>query len=175
MVESAPREVHIWFSEPVEAPSSTAIRVVDPEGSPVAADTTVAADDSTEMTTRLTASAVGSYTVHWRAISADGHPIDGTFVFSVGHATTPAAAAESAAPTAFVGFQAGGRWLHLLALSLVIGPVGLILLGVLPLELHKRLWTVSTIGALLLIPAAVVMLLAQSAAVAMGGIQAAVP
>lgn len=167
VVESAPREVHIWFSEPVDAPSSTAIRVVDPEGTAVAADTTVAADDRTEMTTRLTASAVGSYTVYWRAISADGHPIDGTFVFSVGHATTPVTAgAEPAALTPFVGLQAIGRWLHLLALSLLIGPTGLILLGVLPNELHKRLWTLSTVGALMLIPAAGVMLLAQSSAVA---------
>ena len=36
---------------------------------------------------------------------------------------------------------------------------------VLPIEFHKRLWTLSTVGALLLIPAAVVMLVAQSAAV----------
>jgi len=167
VIESAPREVHIWFSEPVDAPSSTAVRVVDPEGTAVGGDTTVAADDRTEITTRLTASVVGSYTVHWRAISADGHPIDGTFVFSVGHATTPVTAGrEPAAPTAFIGFQAIGRWLHLLALSLLIGPAGLILLGVLPNELHKRLWTLSTVGALVLIPAAGVMLLAQSSAVA---------
>ena len=165
VIESAPREIHVWFSEPIEAPSSTAVRVLDPEGVPVAADTTVAADDRTEMITRVTGQSAGTYTVRWRAISADGHPIDGTFVFSVGHVTALAAGADSDAPTRFVGFQAVGRWLHLLALSLVIGPAGLILLGVLPIELHKRLWTLSTVGALLLIPAAVVMLVAQSAAV----------
>lgn len=166
VIESVPRDVHIWFSEPVDAPSSTAIRVVDPEGTAVAADTTVAADDRTELTTRLTASVVGSYTVHWRAISADGHPIDGTFVFSVGHATTPVTAGtEPAAPTAFVGLQAIGRWLHLLALSLLIGPLGLMLLGVFPKEVDQRLWTLSGLGAVLLIPAAAVMFVAQSAAV----------
>jgi len=166
VIESAPREIHVWFSEPIEAASSTAVRVLDPEGVPVAADTTVAADDRTEMITRVTGQSAGTYTVHWRAISADGHPIDGTFVFSVGHVTAPATEADSGAPTRFVGFQAVGRWLHLLALSLVIGPAGLILLGVLPIELHKRLWTLSTVGALLLLPAAIVMLVAQSAAVA---------
>lgn len=167
VIESAPRDIHIWFSEPVEAPSSTAIHVVDPSGMPIAGDTTVPADDRTEMTTRLTANAAGSYTVHWRAISADGHPIDGTFVFSVGHATAPVSAdGEVAAPSAFLGFQATGRWLHLLALSLLIGPIGLMLLGVVAPELHQRLWTLSTVGALLLFPAAGVMLVAESAAVA---------
>jgi copper transport protein len=29
----------------------------------------------------------GTYTVSWRVISADGHPVHGAFVFSVGHAT----------------------------------------------------------------------------------------
>ena len=91
MIESAPREIHVWFSEPIEAPSSTAVRVLDPEGVPVAADTTVAADDRTEMITRVTGQSAGTYTVRWRAISADGHPIDGTFVFSVGHVTALAA------------------------------------------------------------------------------------
>ena len=165
VIESEPREIHIWFSEPVEAPSANAIRVTDPDGRTVATAATVEHDDPTEMSTPIAALTVGTYLVRWRAISADGHPIDGMFTFSVGRATATPVAADAAPPNSHVGLQAAGRWLHLLALSLVIGPLGLIVLGI-PREVHHRLWTLSTAGAIILIPAALVMLVAQSAAVA---------
>ena len=37
------------------------------------------------LTTVVQIPAPGTYTVNWRAVSADGHPISGSFVFSVGH------------------------------------------------------------------------------------------
>ncbi|SDP84220.1 hypothetical protein SAMN04487914_1567 [Arthrobacter sp. ok909] len=37
----------------------------------------------------------GNYTVVWRVVSSDGHPIDGTFIFTAGAANTAAAATPS--------------------------------------------------------------------------------
>ncbi|WP_105035240.1 copper resistance CopC family protein [Cryobacterium aureum] len=40
----------------------------------------------------------GAYQVRWRVVSADGHPISGTFDFSVGDASAAAPTTDAAAP-----------------------------------------------------------------------------
>jgi copper resistance protein C len=42
----------------------------------------------------------GAYQVTWRVVSADGHPISGSFGFSVGNPSAAAPTASAAAPTA---------------------------------------------------------------------------
>ena len=169
IITAAPARIHIWFSEPVEAPSPTAVAVFGPDGARAdQAATAVSPDDATELTTTVNAEARGTYTVRWRAVSADGHPINGTFQFSVGAASAAAAPIETAAQPSGVEFQAAGRWLHLVALSLVTGALVLMLIvgtEQTP-ELDQRLWRLGMFGALGLMPAAAVMLAAQSAAVA---------
>jgi methionine-rich copper-binding protein CopC len=40
----------------------------------------------------------GKYTVIWRVVSSDGHPIEGTFTFTAGSASTPGTATSAPAP-----------------------------------------------------------------------------
>lgn len=83
---AAPEVVTIEFTEDVEVPPD-GIRVFDQQGARVDTDEPVpAAQDDP----RLAAVALqdglgeGSFIVTWRAVSADGHPIRGAFVFTVG-------------------------------------------------------------------------------------------
>ncbi|GAB3581947.1 hypothetical protein GCM10027579_10860 [Calidifontibacter terrae] len=89
---SAPSEVTLTFSGPMIA-TGTAVRVIGPDGANASqGDAKVAAAAVTQpLRTPLVG---GSYTVTWRAVSGDGHPVSGTFTFSV------AANATAAPPTA---------------------------------------------------------------------------
>ncbi|HET6859587.1 MAG TPA: copper resistance protein CopC [Streptomyces sp.] len=86
VVATAPKEVSLTFSEQISL-GDDSIRVLEPSGK--RADTGDVRD--------LTAGGVvrhgvdlhaglpdGTYTVAWRAVSADSHPISGAFTFSIG-------------------------------------------------------------------------------------------
>lgn len=81
----APAQVVLRFSEPVETAFGS-IRVYDSDARRVDSGHTArpAADAvSVVVGTRLPR---GTYTVAWRVVSADTHPVHGAFVFSVGEA-----------------------------------------------------------------------------------------
>ncbi|MCT2589333.1 copper resistance protein CopC [Streptomyces sp. N2-109] len=86
VVGSAPGEVTLTFSENI-ATSDDSIRVLAPDGKRV--DTGGLKDLSeggavkhgTQLRSDL---ADGTYTVAWKAVSADSHPIGGAFTFSIG-------------------------------------------------------------------------------------------
>jgi copper transport protein len=67
----------------------------------------------------------GVYTVTYALISDDTHPVSGTFSFGVGVAPTGAAEAATATGTLTGAtlLEALGRWLTLLGLALLVGPV----------------------------------------------------
>lgn len=82
---SAPKQVRITFNEPVSA-TGNGIRVFDPAGSQISGLRTKSKD--TTVSVELPAlTEQGSYTVAWKVISADGHAIDGAFLFSIGKAS----------------------------------------------------------------------------------------
>lgn len=169
---SAPGMLRIWLSEPVQAPPDAVI-VTGPDGSRVdGGDAQVAPDDATQLQVTLTATSPGTYEVRWRAISADTHPVGGSFQFSVG-APSGGVAPAGATTTADTGgraWAAVARWLHLLGVVLALGPLvfGVVVLGRLrDAEIDRRLWRVTRIGAGVVIVAAPLMLLAQ--AVGVGG------
>lgn len=86
VVASAPESVTLSFSEQVSM-SEDSIKVLDPSGERV--DTDELQDLSTPSVVKYgTAlrSVVpdGTYTVAWKAVSADSHPVSGAFTFSVG-------------------------------------------------------------------------------------------
>lgn len=85
VLDEAPDEVSLSFNEGVSAPSA-AIRVFDDQGERVdAADASVDPNDPTRIRTGLQAGVDdGTYIVTWRAVSADGHPIKGAWLFSIG-------------------------------------------------------------------------------------------
>ena len=83
-LERPPAQVELRFDESVEAAFGS-LKVFDPEGNPVRTGAP---------TSRATRVAValprgledGTYTATYRVISADGHPVSGGFVFSIGEA-----------------------------------------------------------------------------------------
>ena len=90
-------------------PGSNSIEVTAPDGHVVSSGDVTA--DGTTLSIAADIDHEGKHTVAWRAVSADGHPIDGTFAFTYapaageGHtesavAATTAAAPASAAPSA---------------------------------------------------------------------------
>lgn len=94
-VATPPTAVTLEFDQPALAVGTAVVvtaadgRVVS-EGDPALVDATV--------TQAVSGVSAGAYEVAWRVTSADGHPISGTFSFSVA-AGTPSAASPSASAT----------------------------------------------------------------------------
>jgi copper transport protein len=88
-------EIVLRFSEPVET-ALGAVRVFDPTGGRVD-EGALTQPSSRQIAVRLkTDLPRGTYTVSWRLISADGHPLHGVFVFHVGMRGNPGASAPVA-------------------------------------------------------------------------------
>jgi methionine-rich copper-binding protein CopC len=83
-VPTAPAEVLLKFSEPLEAAFSSVV-VRDSVGKHVnSADSRVDPDDRTTMRVSLPSLTQGIYIVVWRALTADTHKTEGAFIFRVG-------------------------------------------------------------------------------------------
>jgi len=82
-VSSAPAELRLWFSEPLEGAFSS-VEVTDGQGRPVhAARAQVDPRERGLLHVPLTPLPPGSYTANWRAVSVDTHVSEGHFVFHV--------------------------------------------------------------------------------------------
>ncbi|GAA3301014.1 hypothetical protein GCM10020295_43210 [Streptomyces cinereospinus] len=93
VLDSAPRRLTLTFTESVGLLDDS-VRVIDPENRPVDTGGAAHAGDRAD-TVRVglpAGLADGTYTVAWRVVSADSHPVSGAFVFSVGAPTATAAA-----------------------------------------------------------------------------------
>src|SRR5712691_1697936 len=130
--DGPPRQVSLWFSEPVDV-AFNAIAVVDSEGRRVdGLDAHVAADDPRRVDVAVGgdgALANGAYLVRWRATSADNHVVSGNFWFAVGFATVlPTAALIGVGTPTIAPLETIGRWLALLSvLPLAGAPLFLLL------------------------------------------------
>jgi copper transport protein len=136
VVEDSPPRVTMDFNEPVEI-AFGAIRVYDTHGR------RVDAGEAEHLSGRPDALGValrpdlarGTYTVTWRVVSADGHPIEEAFVFHVGApGENPQGIAEEllsgqAGAGTVEGALAGfGRWLSFASLLILSGAVAFMLL-----------------------------------------------
>lgn len=87
IIDESPSELMLRFNEPVEHNLAT-VTVYDANANPVF---TGNPDNDVEKSQKLTFSLPelddGTYTVQWDIVSADGHPVGGTYAFSVGKAT----------------------------------------------------------------------------------------
>lgn len=87
VVQTAPQQVVLTFSEGVLL-SADSLRVLDPQGKDVAADAPQHASGrnsgSTATVSLRPGLGNGTYTVAWKAVSQDSHPVAGAFTYSVG-------------------------------------------------------------------------------------------
>ncbi len=85
VLDIAPQQVTLWFSEPIE-PGFSTIAVLFEDGSTAdAGDSPVSPADQTQLSASLANTRAGTYLVSWRVLSAvDGHITSGSWVFSVG-------------------------------------------------------------------------------------------
>lgn len=128
VIESSPPEVLLRYSEPVEI-TFGAVRVFDAEGRRVDSGDArrIAAD---EIAVGLEPDLPdGTYTVAWRVLSADSHPLQGGFVFHVG---APGARAEGIVAEVLPDDEGGvpgwlpavQRWLSFASLLVLAGSAG---------------------------------------------------
>ena len=170
VLSTGPSQVRIWFSEPIEA-TTDALVVLAPDGARVNHGSGgVPASDRTQLAVDVNATAHGTYSVRWKAVSADGHPIHGAFSFIVGSpspASQPAAAADVEQSALPLLLQVTARWLHLIGVALVAGPlIGIALLGAArESTFDVRLSRVAVVGATCQLAASALSLWGQTTAI----------
>jgi methionine-rich copper-binding protein CopC len=82
-IAAAPRELRLWFSEPVE-PAFCTVEITGPPGFGGAGRPAVAPGDRRILVTPLRGpTPPGRYRVHWRVVSVDSHVTQGDFQFEV--------------------------------------------------------------------------------------------
>ncbi|MFE5892401.1 copper resistance CopC/CopD family protein [Streptomyces sp. NPDC056462] len=124
VLKSAPRDLTLSFTESVGLLDDS-FRVLDPEGRRLRTGEPEHGSDGGD-TARVTLPgklAEGTYTVAWRVVSADSHPVSGAFTFSVGKpslttATVDTGPAEDPATKSLYNIA---RYLAYLAAALLIG------------------------------------------------------
>jgi copper transport protein len=131
IVKHAPARVTATFDEPVGV-SSDSLRVFSPGGARVDTGGTVHGSKPSEITIGLdTGLGRGTYTVSWHVISADSHPVQGAFTFSIGAPSSTVVTQASLQPPAghFVSFIFGVvRWLAFCCFAMLSGAVTFLIL-----------------------------------------------
>ncbi|HXS63102.1 MAG TPA: copper resistance protein CopC [Streptosporangiaceae bacterium] len=163
IVKQAPTSVSATFDQSVGV-SSTSLEVFAPNGSRVDTGGTIHGSKPQEITVKLkTGLGHGTYTVGWHVISADSHPVQGAWTFSVGAPSTtsvnPSTLNLTANPLIGVAFGTV-RWVAFCCFALLIGAVCFVLWcwpagasSALVLRLTMGAWSglaASVLGALLL-------------------------
>lgn len=105
-LDTAPAEVTMQFTDELIAVGALML-VVDGSGKDWA-DGPMAVDGATVVQPLKTGLPDGTFDVRWRVVSADGHPISGTFPFSVGD-EPPAEAPGAGDPAAGEGAHEGAH------------------------------------------------------------------
>lgn len=122
-VKQSPTAVKLHFSEAVEA-TFGAIRVFDVDGHRVDSGKLNRTDADREVDVPVPKLKDGSYTVTWRVISADSHPVHGGFSFYVGAPSTISAVAvagDTGAGTIITDGFGVDRFVWFMALFAAVG------------------------------------------------------
>ncbi|MCP1136455.1 copper resistance protein CopC [Paenibacillus polysaccharolyticus] len=86
----------------------------------------------------------GTYLVNWKAVSADGHPISGAYVFHIGEPTgAPAGLKDLASGSGATGgplkwIVSFTDWIQYLGLSVILGTLAFLLLRIAPASLLRE-------------------------------------
>ncbi|MGX5826537.1 copper resistance CopC/CopD family protein [Mesorhizobium sp. 43Arga] len=91
VLAQAPAQFSLTFSEPV---SPLVLTLVKPDGTPVALTSFRLTDQTLEIDNPQALKS-GTHVLSWRVISADGHPVGGSLLFSIGAPTEPPAVSEA--------------------------------------------------------------------------------
>ncbi|MGW7342968.1 copper resistance CopC/CopD family protein [Streptomyces sp. NPDC054854] len=130
VLKTAPRQVTLTFTESVSF-SDDSVRVLSPDNERANPRPAQHADGK-DNTARVELSETlpqGTYTVAWRVVSADGHPISGAFVFSVGKPSGTAAVVATGSPEDTAAGRLYGffRYVAYSGLALLVGAVAFVL------------------------------------------------
>jgi copper transport protein len=97
-VATSPKQVRLQFSEELE-PALGRISIVGADGKVITLKVSGDPHDVNALIAPVhTTLAPGGYRVNWRIVSADGHPVDGSYVFTVEGVGPPVTAAPPAPP-----------------------------------------------------------------------------
>ncbi len=92
VLDASPERLILIFNEPI---SPLRLQLIDPRGQATAL-TDVVQHDATIVATVPGVLQQGTHVLSWRVVSADGHPVGGTVVFSVGQADAVAPLVQTA-------------------------------------------------------------------------------
>lgn len=166
LVSRAPGQVTLTFDEAVGI-SADSIRVFDPNGSRVDDGNTTTTTDPDEIEIGLRSGlGYGTYTVAWHVISADSHPVEGAFVFSVGTASSTKvdqATINVKSSTAVGLFYGALRWLGYLGYALLFGGFAFLVLCWPSGASERRSFRILAIGWTASLAAAIGVLVVQGA------------
>jgi copper transport protein len=124
VLDGSPTEVSLTFSEPIDL-GLASLRLVDPQGTDIGLGALAHPGGATEVVAARVPDVLadGTYTVVWHAVSADTHPVQGAFTFSVGEATASGAADlvnDAGDPVLATGYGVL-RWVAFTGLALLVG------------------------------------------------------
>ncbi|MDT0403127.1 MULTISPECIES: copper resistance CopC/CopD family protein [Streptomyces] len=124
VLKSAPTHITLTFTESVGLLEDS-FRVYSPDNRRIHLGEPRHADDASDTARAKLPGGLadGTYTVAWRVISADSHPVSGAFSFSIGKPspTPPAAPADHAEHPVTKSLYDTGRYLAYTAAALLIG------------------------------------------------------
>jgi copper transport protein len=83
---ASPTRVRLVFSEPIEG-NLARVTLVPGSGAPLVLRAGADPRDVHAVIARVDSLATGKYRVQWRVVSADGHAVDGSYLFAVGDTT----------------------------------------------------------------------------------------
>lgn len=92
LLQEPPAILRLTFNEPV---TPLVMRLIAPDGN---ATTVAATAENTTVTIKPPALRRGTHVLSWRVVSADGHPVGGSVVFSVGEASAEPGAMPAGDP-----------------------------------------------------------------------------
>ncbi|MBO4160326.1 copper resistance protein CopC/CopD [Micromonospora sp. MMS20-R2-23] len=121
VIGAPPGEVVLVFSESV-SPVIGRVQVLGPDGRRVTAGEPVADGATLRIPVRVPDRPLGTYLVSYRVISADSHPVAGSFAYSAGapSATPPEPVSVDERPSG--GWTPAARYVGYLGLVLAVGP-----------------------------------------------------
>ncbi|MFJ9645741.1 copper resistance CopC/CopD family protein [Streptomyces sp. NPDC101206] len=131
VLQTAPKQVTLTFTESVGL-SENSLRVLSPDNERVNPRPAQHVDgkDNTGRVELSDELPQGTYTVAWRVVSADGHPISGAFSFSIGKPSGTAAVRPTGSPDDTAASRLYGlfRYVAYSGLALLIGAAAFVLL-----------------------------------------------